>query len=593
LGAAIGGAVGAVGGAVAASYAYDWYGKPTIDNVSDKVAAEWIAREEQAEKQRRRVRTDFRTVYPQGQIFSPEHPMPPPDELHRMAEAIREPIRRQRQIEKEKEKDRLLGVDDCPHDPNKTRPGLCGCGTPDTDSDGDLVLDCMDECPQNPKRFERGPLGCSDQVPVPNVTGQPVARAVAAITGAGLTPAVGGGDPAPEKAREFTVQSQSPAGGAADAGSAVQIRVYGAFKVIIPNVIGLTADEARGAIAAAGLTAAISQGDPAPRAELNRKVQTQSPAGGQSVDTQITVTATVYADYKEPSSTTASTADNCVELEGAFLGALSAENFVQSRDILARAQNCGFYAKGTGQLKKMECLKNSIAFLEAMKQGNTGAARGILGANSDCDFYNQYSQELACSENLSQMSAALQNNDINLYRAILSRSANCDFHDGLAAGLRDAERQAAAQNQKNQQLAAVLGQALGGFLRGMGSGAGSGSGASGGRPAGSSPSGPPVVKHGTCNDVRKAGANQPERHVIDLGMGGSAFVFEFETYTEEDMITVSQGGSVLFSSGCVGTQGRRSVKIKKGLGSEVIVDVRPNCSGGTNTQWEFVVHCPK
>lgn len=35
----------------------------------------------------------------------------------------------------------------CPSDPNKTEPGACGCGVPDTDTDGDLVADCIDNCP--------------------------------------------------------------------------------------------------------------------------------------------------------------------------------------------------------------------------------------------------------------------------------------------------------------------------------------------------------------------------------------------------------------------------------------------------------------
>ncbi|SPD75017.1 exported hypothetical protein [uncultured Desulfobacterium sp.] len=35
-------------------------------------------------------------------------------------------------------------VDNCPDDSNKTEPGECGCGTPDTDSDGDGIPDCKD-----------------------------------------------------------------------------------------------------------------------------------------------------------------------------------------------------------------------------------------------------------------------------------------------------------------------------------------------------------------------------------------------------------------------------------------------------------------
>ena len=37
-------------------------------------------------------------------------------------------------------------ADGCPSDPNKSDPGKCGCGVPDTDSDGDGVADCL-ECP--------------------------------------------------------------------------------------------------------------------------------------------------------------------------------------------------------------------------------------------------------------------------------------------------------------------------------------------------------------------------------------------------------------------------------------------------------------
>lgn len=40
--------------------------------------------------------------------------------------------------------------DDCPNDADKTEPGICGCQTPDTDTDGDRVPDCRDLCPTTP-----------------------------------------------------------------------------------------------------------------------------------------------------------------------------------------------------------------------------------------------------------------------------------------------------------------------------------------------------------------------------------------------------------------------------------------------------------
>jgi hypothetical protein len=51
-------------------------------------------------------------------------------------------------------------TDNCPNDPNKTDPGQCGCGMPDTDTDGDGVADCIDQCPMDPGKFATGLCGC-------------------------------------------------------------------------------------------------------------------------------------------------------------------------------------------------------------------------------------------------------------------------------------------------------------------------------------------------------------------------------------------------------------------------------------------------
>ncbi|MFZ9915393.1 MAG: lamin tail domain-containing protein, partial [Phycisphaerales bacterium] len=51
-------------------------------------------------------------------------------------------------------------IDLCPNDPNKTQPGLCGCGVPDTDNDGDGTPNCFDGCPNDPGKIEPGDCGC-------------------------------------------------------------------------------------------------------------------------------------------------------------------------------------------------------------------------------------------------------------------------------------------------------------------------------------------------------------------------------------------------------------------------------------------------
>ncbi|NLF25975.1 MAG: hypothetical protein GX589_10015, partial [Deltaproteobacteria bacterium] len=47
-------------------------------------------------------------------------------------------------------------LDECPDDPDKTEPGVCGCGVPDIDTDEDGYMDCVDACPFDPNRWEEG-----------------------------------------------------------------------------------------------------------------------------------------------------------------------------------------------------------------------------------------------------------------------------------------------------------------------------------------------------------------------------------------------------------------------------------------------------
>jgi hypothetical protein len=51
-------------------------------------------------------------------------------------------------------------IDNCPVDPNKINPGVCGCGVPDTDSDNDGTPDCNDQCPTDPNKTIIGLCGC-------------------------------------------------------------------------------------------------------------------------------------------------------------------------------------------------------------------------------------------------------------------------------------------------------------------------------------------------------------------------------------------------------------------------------------------------
>lgn len=53
-------------------------------------------------------------------------------------------------------------LDNCPDDPNKTEPGICGCGFDDSlDTDEDGTIDCLDGCPDDPNKTVPGSCGCN------------------------------------------------------------------------------------------------------------------------------------------------------------------------------------------------------------------------------------------------------------------------------------------------------------------------------------------------------------------------------------------------------------------------------------------------
>ena len=51
-------------------------------------------------------------------------------------------------------------TDQCPGDPDKTEPGVCGCGVPDADDDDDGTLNCLDGCPDDVNKTSPGACGC-------------------------------------------------------------------------------------------------------------------------------------------------------------------------------------------------------------------------------------------------------------------------------------------------------------------------------------------------------------------------------------------------------------------------------------------------
>ena len=99
----------------------------------------------------------------------------------------------------------------------------------------------------------------------------------------------------------------------------------------------------------------------------------------------------------------------------------------------------------------------------------------------------------------------------------------------------------------------------------------------------------------TCTGQQVAGADTPVSRRYNMGATSATFQFEYETYSIMDRITVWNGATRLFDTGCVGARATVSITYTDASPS-IRVDVEPNCacttvSGCSGTAWYFQVHC--
>ncbi|MCK4501858.1 MAG: PASTA domain-containing protein, partial [Desulfuromonadales bacterium] len=153
---------------------------------------------------------------------------------------------------------------------------------------------------------------------VPNLKGLSAKKAQQKIKDAGLTPALAGGDSAPNKDSEYTVQSQQPlADEKVPAATEITIKIYGAVQYrTVPSIIGMTTSQAKSTLTASGLKPSLYGGDAAPKKSLSYKVADQSPEAGAQVTLASLVSAHVYGAFNKQA---ALSTKNCDNLLGATL----------------------------------------------------------------------------------------------------------------------------------------------------------------------------------------------------------------------------------------------------------------------------------
>lgn len=582
----IGMAVTATIGGIAGSILYNEIAAPQVRKAGD-AASNYISDQlEDAEEIKRRIRVDFITVYPNGVLGAKPEDLDP-KKLHAQAQAIRQEKRSYPSVPS------TYGLDR-----DAAKQILIGAGFSPSVSVGKEAEDAASENKvyvQSLKAGHKAKPGTAVSVVVygkyiattivPNAIGFKARFAGDAIRGADLAynPVVG--DPAGDIADQFKSYSQAPvAGTKVNRKTSVKVLLYSKFaekEIKVPSVKGLGASEAQIRITELGLTPIFVKGEPAPDPAQTNTVKSQTPGAGTIFKNKGTVIITLYDIDKKNA--------HCQQSEQLFSAALGNKQITRCDEILSDAVECPFYTSAVSRLKRHRCLQAQTSYNDAITGKYFRQAKAILAQNGKCEFaIGGAMASLKCEENQSAIDTMLNRNDLGGVKSVLSISKNCYFYPSYMAALSQVEKKV-ANNKKNQEL---FWQMLGGVVAGLSNSAAMNSNNSSGSTAANTE--PPVVHQGTCNDVRKAGGDRPEQHIIDIGRSGKTFRFDYQTHSQEDMVIVSQGGRVLFNSGCVGTGSTKTIILKKkAFKPQVTVDIRPNCKGGSGTAWEFKVHCPE
>ncbi|WP_442778379.1 Stk1 family PASTA domain-containing Ser/Thr kinase [Actinomyces sp. Z16] len=147
----------------------------------------------------------------------------------------------------------------------------------------------------------------SAMVSVPDVSGQSQADARTAITNAGLSVGDVTTEDSTEVASGAVIRTDPVAGTSVERGSSVSL-VVSSGKTTVPNVIGMTQDEAQSAITAAGLTynSSTVEGTTDDESKDDQYIVTAvDPSEGNSVDANSSVTLTItHYTYKAPATAT-------------------------------------------------------------------------------------------------------------------------------------------------------------------------------------------------------------------------------------------------------------------------------------------------
>jgi beta-lactam-binding protein with PASTA domain len=298
-----------------------------------------------------------------------------------------------------------------------------------------------------------GPPG----VEVPNVIGKTEEEARTAIEGAGLVyggATVGTDIPArpsdARRVRAVVVEGGNP-DGYVRPGTKVSVVLLRSYAVQMPNVVGMTEEEAKAAIEGAHLVygGATIGTDRAPTAAESNRVYATVVGGGiadeEYVEPGTTVSVVLWKPYGDK--------DRCNQIN-ADLTAAKDINAFRALVEQARAENCDFYQNAYNHLLQWEqreerCNQIDAALVAASQAKDLNTFRSLVeqARIDNCNCYQNASNYLQRWERCTQIRSALvassQAKDINSFRALVeqARIDNCDSYQEAYNYLRNWEQQ--------------------------------------------------------------------------------------------------------------------------------------------------------
>lgn len=233
-------------------------------------------------------------------------------------------------------------------------------------------------------------FGCPEQalqaLRVPDVRGLPRAEAQARLQQHGLVVELSGGDPAPTRGQEDTVQSHKPSAGASvPPRSKVVLVIHGPVvpKMRVPAVIGLGFAEARQRLERAGLAVVRRDLGPAPSREQQHTVRGQEPGANAEVEAGATVTLDTLAAYV-PSPQEQVTQTRCAPNSEAFWDAGAGRPACRCvRGFVWDGQSCVMDREGA--VAGLRCPPNARAYWDdRANQAQCQCLQGFAWNGSAC-----------------------------------------------------------------------------------------------------------------------------------------------------------------------------------------------------------------